>query len=375
MDRNIERKVHKHMQTLIGAGIASFFIYAAAKWNPTEQAKIKHLFKNIKYKVGDQLPILKKIDKNDTYTRYIYSVPYGLIDDPKLKNTLEKTLGKKVDVSFNRMLFIKVYHQTLPTNIKYDWQSTKKWTVPIGKAHDNFIYHNFDKIPHMTIAGMTRQGKTVLLKLILAHLINNNKHVEFYILDLKGGLEFGRYDKLKQVKNVSSNVSEAVSQLKIISKQLKSYMVHFKNNGYNNIVNTNIKKRTFIIVDEAAELDKECQKYLAEIARVGGALGYRLIFATQYPTSDTLPRQIKQNSDAKITFRLPTEFASRVAIDEQGAEDLTCPGRAIYRTHERVEMQVPYISDTDIEKQLRRYEVDTTKEKGEARGTDTFTLE
>ena len=37
---------------------------------------------------------------------------------------------------------------------------------------------------------------------------------------------------------------------------------------------------------------------LSHIARIGGALGFRLIFCTQYPTGDTLPRQVKQNSDA-----------------------------------------------------------------------------
>src|SRR5690625_6819861 len=90
----------------------------------------------------------------------------------------------------------------------------------------------------------------------------------------------------------------------------------FKSKGYTNVLNTNIKKRKFIITDEGAELApathqskeqkdmfKFCQHTLSEIARVAGALGYRNIFCTQYPTSDTLPRQIKQNSDAKISFR------------------------------------------------------------------------
>lgn len=32
--------------------------------------------------------------------------------------------------------------------------------------------------------------------------------------------------------------------------------------------------------------------------------------------------QIKQNAETRIVFRLPTEIASRVAIDESGAEEL-----------------------------------------------------
>lgn len=61
---------------------------------------------------------------------------------------------------------------------------------------------------------------------------------------------------------------------------------------------------------------------LSHIARIGGALGFRLIFCTQYPTGDTLPRQVKQNSDAKLGFRLPTQTASSVVIDEPGLESI-----------------------------------------------------
>src|SRR5690606_32434269 len=112
-----------------------------------------------------------------------------------------------------------------------------------------------------------------------------------------------------------------------------------------------------------------CQNALSEIARIGGALGYRLIFATQYPTADTLPRQIKQNADAKISFRLPTEVASRVALDEQGAEKLGVPGRAIYRTYEKYVVQVPFVSDKDIIERLGKYV--TTSQKTTKRRKDT----
>lgn len=151
-------------------------------------------------------------------------------------------------------------------------------------------------------------------------------------------------------------------------------MIYFEENKLNNIVNTNIKRRTFLIVDEGGQLDKSLHRDLEKIAQQGGAVGYRLIFATQYATGDVFPRQVKQNSDAKIAFRLPTETASRVAIDESGAEQIKYPGRAIYRTHEKQLIQVPFIDDKDIEEKLRRYEVDPTKEKGTKGRTDTFEI-
>lgn len=350
-----------NMDLLIGGGLAAFSMYAAAKWNRSDKDKIQHTFRNLNYKVKDKEPKHFKTHKTDQYTLYSYHVPYGLVDDDKL-NVLEKVLNKPVGVSFAKQkLHIKVYKQTLPTKVSYDWQETEGWTLPIGKSMDGPVIHDFDKIPHMTIAGMTRQGKTVLLKLITAHLINSHPDdVELYIIDLKGGLEFSQHN-YKQIKTIAGSPMEAHNLLQDLSAEIQKDLAYFKFKGYTNVLNTNIEKRKFIIVDEGAELvphkymDKEekqkldyCQYALSNVARIAGALGYRLIFATQYPTADTLPRQIKQNADAKISFRLPTEVASRVALDEQGAETLNNVGRAIYRTAEKHVIQVPYVADSDI---------------------------
>lgn len=352
----------------VGFGFALLF-------NPkTEREKIENTFKNVRFGLNNQFPFHVRTKKTDDYTLYIYKLPYGLMSDKKLEEILRVTLGKPVSLSTeNNCLFIKVYKGEL-TKFDYDWSVTEKWIVPIGKTLDGMIYHNFDEIPHMCVSGMTRQGKTVLLKLIFAHLISNNQDIEFYIIDLKGGLEFSKYERIKHVKSVVGHVDEARTKLQELNDKLNDDLKFFKEKKINNIVETDITKRIFIIVDEAAELDSKCQELLSRIARLGGALGYRLIFATQYPTADTLPRQIKQNADAKISFRLPTEYASRVAIDESGAETLEFPGRAIYRTHEKYIVQVPFITDKAILEKLRRFEVDTAGKKTVEGRKDTLTF-
>src|SRR5699024_8598393 len=349
--------------TLVGSGIAACFIYGSMKWKHTDLQKMQHVFRNINYRVGGRVPRLIKRTKYENKTEYVFAVPYGLSDDNKLQPTLQKTLAKPVEVKFKGKLIINVYESDLPTKYDYDWSKTDKWTVPVGRDLNGQILHDFNSIPHMTVAGMTRQGKTVFLKLVLAHLINNNPSVEFYIVDLKGGLEFGKYERLQQVKSVSGNVDEADRILQSILNRLNDDLQRFKSNGWNNITHTKKQRRTFILVDEAAELDDRCQKKLSKVARIGGALGYRLMFATQYPTADTLPRQIKQNREAKISYRLPTKVDRRVAIDENGAEGLNCPGRAIYRTHERKEIQAPFISDDEILERLKMYVKDKTEDK------------
>lgn len=354
----------------------SYVLYYRIFGRRSERDIMEAVFKNVNFGIGDYYPSHVKTQMREGFTTYVYSLPYGLTDNASLEEALHKTLDKPVKVTMNNgKLIVKIYAESLHERYDYDWSRTD--AIPIGYGLDGVVYHDFDAIPHMTIAGMTRQGKTVLLKLLLAHTINNNPDASFYILDLKGGLEFNRYRKLAAVKEIASDVSSADAILGVILNSVDNDMREFLRKGYNNIVHTTIKRRTFIIVDEGAELDKDCQAKLSRIARIGGALGYRLIFATQYPTADTLPRQIKQNADARISFRLPTGVASRVAIDENGAEELVAPGRAIYRTHERQEIQVPYVTDADIEDKLRRFErndADKTEDVGGTGRADTISF-
>lgn len=66
-----------------------------------------------------------------------------------------------------------------------------------------------------------------------------------------------------------------------------------KTSFFTNIIDTSIRERCFIIVDEGANLCPTqrlpknqrdvlflCQEMLSEIARIGGGLGFRLIFCT-----------------------------------------------------------------------------------------------
>src|SRR5690606_11400051 len=65
---------------------------------------------------------------------------------------------------------------------------------------------------------------------------------------------------------------------------------------------------------------------------------------------DVIPRQVKQNSDAKLSFRVQSATASRVVLDESGAELLPqVRGRAIYQTADKREiLQTPLITSDII---------------------------
>lgn len=372
-----------------------------------DKTKIDHIFRNLSLGVNDSskggkpsFPAFYRKeeigfkDKSDNFVKtgikYIYRLPLGL--PPKKIQLLQEGasilsdgINKPVELEFDGMLHINVYDKKLPTFVPFkELPQTQKWNVTLGKHYKGWIHHDFDKIPHMVLGGTTRFGKTVFMKDILTQLIlENPDDVEFYIIDLKGGLEFSKFEHLRQVMWVAKNPAEASVLLKLIHDEMsgkfnedgelieEGLYQRFLKNNWSNIVDTPLKKRRFVIVDEGAQLAAEkwmkkdmkdllgyCQYTLGEIARLGGALGYRLIFGTQYPTADILPRQIKMNSDIKISFRLGTGYASEVVLDEQGAEKLPTDikGRALVKTHELKEIQVPYIDNKEMWELLEVYD-------------------
>ncbi|MEM5603551.1 FtsK/SpoIIIE domain-containing protein [Bacillus cereus] len=331
----------------------------------------------VQHKGELQYPIFIKEIKDDISMNYVYKLPLGVPSQliQKLAEVLEEGLYKPVKISFHqRELHIRVFSQQIPEMWNWSKELLKEhtWSVMVGKALDKYVYHDFEKTPHMCVSGMTRFGKTVFLKNVMTSLIlQQSQHVKFFIVDLKEGLEFSPYKDLSQVVEVAENPERALEMLGRVREKMIKQIEMMKKSYFTNIIDTSIRERCFIIVDEGANLcptqglpKKQrdvlfmCQEMLSEIARIGGGLGFRLIFCTQYPTSDTLPRQIKQNADAKIGFRLPMTVASQVALDESGLEDLpSLPGRALFKTDRTEEIQVPYLKDTDMWKLLKKYKV------------------
>lgn len=289
----------------------------------------------------------------------------------QIKKILTQPKGRKeVVMDYDGTLRIRVYKEPLAKKVDFTeitLTNCKGWKICIGEAREGTVYHDFEEYVHMIVAGTTRYGKSVFLKSAITTLIHNKPdHARLHLIDLKGGLAFQRFKETKQVRGVAKDAHEALEMLRRIEEEMKQRQVEFLSKGYEDITEASYRNRDFIIVDEAAELSPsksdstetkkakaECEKVLSEIARIGGGLGYRLIYATQYPTSDVLPRQIKQNAPSKLCFLLDTAVASNVVLDEAGAENLPwIKGRAIYKTDRKTIVQSPLITNEFIAKAI-----------------------
>lgn len=266
---------------------------------------------------------------------------------------------KEVEMSFDGLLCVRVYDAPLPLTIPYHHGTD--WKVPVGITRDKntFKYHDFERIPHFVLGGATRYGKSNFINTVIISLVHSEpEFVRFYLIDLKGGVELCDYENIRQTVSIAYEPKEALKTLFEAYEKMKDIQQKLKNAGKKNVQQAGIKERYFVIVDEAGELNpsaetnkeakkmkEECQNLMSQIARLGAGLGFRLITATQYPTGDVINRSIKQNSDAKLSFRVQSAVASRVVLDSEGAESLPqIVGRAIYQTADKREiLQTPLI--------------------------------
>lgn len=302
---------------------------------------------------------------------------------------------KELELSFDGLLILRVYNNPLPKQVQFI--VGQGWKIPVGTTREMnaFRYHDFEKISHMVLGGATTYGKSNFINSMIVSLLQSEpEHVNFFLIDLKGGVELCDYENITQTLSIAYEPEEALETLQLAYDRMREVQSRLRMIGKKNVREGNIKERYFVIIDEVGELNpaeavgkedkklkEECQKLMSQIARLGASLGFRQILATQYPTGDVIPRQCKQNSDAKLSFRVQSATASRVVLDEVGAENLPqIKGRAIYQTADKREiLQTPLITPEiikeTIQPHIRRKEKLLEKEVEQPRRTDFVTFE
>lgn len=305
----------------------------------------------------------------------------GIIESLKSLWTNKLSETKEIELSFDGLLIIRVYDHPLPKNV--DFQPGNGWSVPVGVTRDQnaFRYHDFEQIPHVVLGGATRYGKSNFINSTITSLLHcKPDHTHLFLIDLKGGVELCDYEHIKQTVSIAYEPEEALETLQLAYDKMREIQIKMRSLGKKNVQDAAIKDRYFIFIDEVGELNpaeavtkeekklkQECQTLMSQIARLGAGLGFRQILATQYPTGDVIPRQCKQNSDAKLSFRVQSAVASRVVLDSEGAESLPqIKGRAIYQTADGKEiLQTPFIKIEVIQSVIDSHKKDFSVEDNE----------
>lgn len=214
------------------------------------------------------------------------------------------------------------------------------------------LYFDLANQPHLLIAGSTNSGKSVFTAQLICSLalFRSADELEFILVDTKN-LDLVLFKSLGHIKYVLNNITDLraallqlLEEVRLRNAQMSGLCRNIKE--WNNLESTPMKYKILIIDELADVLDQDnaalaqinkklrppsIHSLLKTIAQISRAAGVHLILATQRPSVKIISGDIKANFPARVCFKIPSSFDSRVVLDENGAENLLGMGDYLYK--------------------------------------------
>lgn len=229
---------------------------------------------------------------------------------------------------------------TVKTNLK-------EFVLGIDKKGE-MINIDLNHTPHILIAGSTGSGKSNFIHYMLGTLLAKNtpKTLKLILVDTKL-VELTLYENIPNLlEAVITSVDEILPALDRLDKEINSRLIEFRKNKVRNIEEYNSKSSVklpsiLLVIDELADLltrDDLVSQKLIKIINVSRATGMHLILATQRPSSDVIPGNIKANISCRIAFKTSSNVDSHVILGQGGAELLNTIGDVLYKPVDQDEL-------------------------------------
>lgn len=226
---------------------------------------------------------------------------------------------------------------------------TRVWTpeddMPtIGKYENGDpVTIDLSRFYHMLIAGEQGAGKSSWINATLAAFLN--LPVEFWGIDCKGGVELSPWAKRFAPNRLAVNATDATKILTDLNNMIDIRLEFMEQKGIRKW-DTRYGPLIACLMDEGAEVfDIDIQQRPGETitaaetrskgelksreqaamstARRGRAAGVTLMIATQHPTHDVIPMQIKMNCPLKVCCYVESKTAINVILGEGASQMLT----------------------------------------------------
>ncbi|WP_095022237.1 FtsK/SpoIIIE domain-containing protein [Bacillus thuringiensis] len=317
---------------------------------------------------GGKVPIYPTI--HDVYegkesVRYTFTLPNG-VDPAQIHKKwfcFQQILGGNLMMEGTIKKFVlHVFHSNAslqPYDYSYkQWQPLlKPYRLPVVVGRDQFgntiVYDMVDSnTPHLLIAGETGSGKSSMVRVILATLIQHMspEHLHLYLGDLKNS-EFHFLRRVKHVKYVCMEEHEMTSMLSKLWKEVlhrRKLMEEYELchiDEYNQITKGKPLPYIFIAIDEVAMLqdEKECVTIIEKISAVGRSLGIFLMLSMQRPDAKILDGKLKLNLTVRMGFKCADLINSNI-VGTPGSENLSQSGQMILKLDGLKKVQAPFLA-------------------------------
>ena len=226
----------------------------------------------------------------------------------------------------------------------------KKHPLAVGFGKDlsgNVIHADFNKFPHILVAGTTGSGKSIFIHSIISTLIMRASPdlLRIVLVDPKM-VEMSKY---KDMPHLLCPIITEPDKTKVMLTKLCEEMNHryeiFAENGmvseidqYNEWAEENHKELMpyiVVILDEYADLVDRCKDIglpVVSIAQKARAAGIHLLISTQRPSTNVITGVIKGNLPTHVALTTASYTDSMTIIGEGGAEKLLGRGDMLVQT-------------------------------------------
>ncbi|MBD2776354.1 FtsK/SpoIIIE domain-containing protein [Iningainema tapete] len=190
----------------------------------------------------------------------------------------------------------------------------------------NPVTSSWSEIPHRLVAGVSGAGKSNFLKWIIFQFLYVNPKRRIYIADF-GGVDFQWLNHMGvnvEIETTPENCPNLVE--KIHREEYERRLQLMQEYGVSNLKELQDEgveiDRTLWIIDEAADiadvsskLRDTIEKRLKEYARKGRKYGIHVIYCTQRPTTEVITKQVTDQCEEKVVFRVSPDASYRILED------------------------------------------------------------
>lgn len=213
---------------------------------------------------------------------------------------------------------------------------SKKKTVTYWHIENAMVWDQGVQIlnqAHTLIAGATGCGKSYFIhKLLHTALAYTPAKKQFVLIDMKGGVELGRYAKLPHTIKFARDYSSASDALDWAIDEMHRRVEILYQNGQSLWDGCDI----YVVIDELAFLlqcgGSAALQKLTHISQQGRAAKIHLVLATQDPSKGYgIPAPIQQNMTCRVGLKCDDAQQSRQIIKAAGCELLPDHGQGLLK--------------------------------------------
>lgn len=318
-------------------------------------------------------------------TKYGWDVsvrlPKGYSVEKLKKNIqpIEQATVSRIDVRHlrGRDVLLKLGQRPLRERMDYDeslvipGDLSLPYFTPFGLRYLNF---SDEACCHLIVAGATRMGKTVFLRLLFTHLMQTTEgRVKFYYINnkLEDYYPLAGVPQIPEPAETTADafvmLNAAKSEITARKERLRASRDAVNVKQYNEKHPDDYIPPLFLVFDEYGRFaeDEDLQDVVTEIAETAGYLDVHLVIATQRPDATTvLKPRIRANILTRVCFQTADDKNSEIVVHTPEAYNLSqIRGRAIVLDGMPMLAQVPYISEDKAMELLRPFRGDANADQ------------